>query len=68
MLVVLNDGKVDEVDEAHADHIARNLASSYPGTTAEMVREQLSKAAEDRNIIGMFAYGMLEDNNLIPRT
>jgi hypothetical protein len=68
MQVALNDGTIAEVDDKYADAIAKNMAKDYPGTTRDMVITQLNKPAEDRDIIGMFAYGMLESNDLIPET
>ena len=45
--------------------IARNLREfGYPDVTASTVREQLGKAEGERDIIGKFAAGMLEENGL----
>lgn len=68
MRVVLNDGSVYEVDDGKARVIAQGLRDSYPGVTEKDVIEELGKPEGDgRGIIGMFAYGMLEDAGLIPQ-
>lgn len=66
MRVVLNDGSVTDAPEV-AERIAANMRKGgYPTVTATEVESQLSKQAAERDIVGMFAYGMLEENNLIP--
>lgn len=66
MKVITDNGQDAILPDRYADAIAENLAGDYPGTTSAMVREHLAKPADDRDIIGMWAYGMLESNGLIP--
>jgi hypothetical protein len=66
MRVVLNDGSVTDAPEV-AEKIAANMRKSgYPTVTAAEVESQLSKPGTERGIVGMFAYGMLEEAHLIP--
>jgi hypothetical protein len=41
--------------------LARMLSRTYPGTTAAQVETELAKPAAERDIIGMFARGSLEE-------
>lgn len=66
MRVVLNDGSVTDAPEVAAKIAANLRTGGYPTVTATEVESQLSKPAADRDIVGMFAYGMLEKNHLIP--
>lgn len=45
--------------------IARNLREfGYPDVKPEVIREELSRPASERGIIGMFAAKMLEDHGI----
>jgi hypothetical protein len=49
-----------------AEAMAKNLRQGgYPGVTAQDIHEQLAKQPGQRDIIGMWAAGMCEDNGIL---